>query len=266
MNRWILLLGTFMVASFKCVGKERNDVSFEGLIAKHCKVQSAQFLSKEVCNLEELENDVKKFFLDEGHDKELSATQLEILVLKLGVDDYSLVLADKYRSEGRPCEAKNVVDAMLNQDSAYLYTQGIYYYQGVCVEPDLETAYSFFKKAARMGHLDSAYNIALMNYFGKGVEQNIKFSAELFAILSAFEHAKSKNFVNYLIDNNYADRKNFSDAVTSRKPLYELNKKRDSKVVLAGDQLKRFLLEGDINEPIPFDSLLAPIDINENKK
>ncbi|MEW5251667.1 SEL1-like repeat protein [Microbulbifer sp. 2201CG32-9] len=253
-----------LIMSFACTAEEETRESFDFLIEENCEFQEIGSLDKDSCKLAVLNSEIKKSYLTNGRKKELSLAQLETLVLKLSMKNYSMLLIEKYISEEKPCKAQNIVSSMLDEGPAYLYAQGVFYNEGICVELSHEMAYSYFEKASRKGHLDAAYNVAFMAYFGRGVEQKVQLAAALLATLSAFNYEKALKFVDFLIDSGYADRNNFSAAVESRKPVYELLKQRKSRVILAGDELKKFMAENSISKPAPFDSLQAPIVKDNN--
>ncbi|WP_299587569.1 hypothetical protein [uncultured Microbulbifer sp.] len=256
MNKFISII----LIVFSCTlvfGCEVPQESLESLVWKNCKIKDIDLVEVESCDTEELRLDLNRLF--SGAEGEFSLPQLEFLVLKMGFKNYAPLLAESYVGDGDPCKARRLVETLLDQGGIFSYMLGVYHYQGVCGEVDLSASYSYFEKASRQGNLEASYNVALMKYFGKGVEQDVQFSAEVFANLASLNHSKSIAFIQKLIEGGYADQKNFYEAVESRRSLMKSLSLRKADEFLAGDELRKYLSENNSDDGFIFFTSLKKI-------
>lgn len=74
-----------------------------------------------------------------------------------------------------PLDRQGLVDLRRAADAGQSEAQfelGVYYFQGTCVEPDMQQSTHWFDQAARQGHGPAAFNLGNAYHHGRGIAQD----------------------------------------------------------------------------------------------
>ncbi|MFC6634292.1 tetratricopeptide repeat protein [Microbulbifer taiwanensis] len=112
------------------------------------------------------------------------------------------------------CAAKEIIyERQLDDDPAAHYQRGLFHYLGYCGEKNSGKAFKEFELSARLGHIDSAYYVGLMYYFGEGVDHNIDLASSIFFLLLKHGHSKTELLVEKLRDKGLINEEIFEESM-----------------------------------------------------
>jgi uncharacterized protein len=109
----------------------------------------------------------------------------------------------------------------MTKNANYLYYLGCIHSLGKDVKLDKKLSFEYFKQSAKLGHIESQFNVALMLFNGEGTEKDLVKSFKNFEIPAKKNHQKALYWIGYMYKNGLGVKVDYKKAFENLEKSYK---------------------------------------------